>query len=181
MSSGVPWWANSALGALLALLVAWIAISFDRRKTVNQELIRKRLSIYDDMAPKLNDIVCFFSCIGRFKSLPPATIIDHKRDLDRAINVYGPIFSPRLQDRYDAFIGFCFVAFCGGVGRPSLIAADVVWLEEEWGDEWQAGWKSGFVAPDAAADIDEVRRRYGALMRQFAVEVGVAGRRPDGR
>ena len=126
MSSTMPWWANSVLGAALALLVAWIAISFDRRKTVNQELIKKRLSIYDEMAPKLNDILCFFSFIGRFRSLPPGTIIAHKRELDRTIHVYGPIFSPALRDRYDEFVKLCFIAFAGGVGRPALIAADVV-------------------------------------------------------
>jgi hypothetical protein len=160
------------LSASLALAAAWIAISFDRRKTLNQELIRKRLAIYDDMAPRLNDILCFFFCIGRFKSLPPAEIITHKRSLDRTIKVYGPLFSETLRRSYDRFIKYCFKAYEGGTGNPALIAADVGHLAFEWGTDWQAGWTPGFVAPDKAADLGEVRRRYDALMRQLAIEVG---------
>lgn len=175
MSSTIPWWASSVLGAALALAVAWIAISFDRRKTVNQELIRKRLAIYDELAPRLNDILCFFLCIGRFRSLPPDTIIAHKRELDRALKVYGPLFSARLRARYESFIKFAFVAFAGGLGRPALIAADIGLLQREWGSGWQAAWTSGFVPAEKAARPAEVRARYDELMRQFAREVGAPG------
>ncbi len=172
MPNQVVWWASPVLSALLALAAAWLAISFDRRKTINQELIRKRLAIYDEMAPRLNDILCFFFCIGRYRSLPPREIITHKRALDRAINLYAPLFSPALRRAYDGLLKYCFIAFAGGTGKPALIAADVDFLISEWGGDWQAAWTAGFVPRAQAVDRDEVRLRYNALMRQFAAEVG---------
>ncbi|HVQ09801.1 MAG TPA: hypothetical protein VMS43_15335 [Allosphingosinicella sp.] len=157
------------------MAVAWIAISFDRRKTVNQELIRKRLEIYDDLAPRLNDLLCVFLCIGRFRSLPPEAVIAHKRELDRMIKVYGMLFSRELRARYDRFIKLAFVAFAGGAGRPALIAANVDRLKVEWGPGWQDAWASGFVAAASAPKPAEIRARYDALMRQFAREVGAPG------
>ena len=128
MQNAVPWWANPALSTILAIAVAWVAVSFDRRKTVNQELIRKRLGVYDSMAPKLNDILCFFFLVGDFRNLPPPVMIAHKRELDRTINVYLPLFSPALKARYDDFIRTCFLPFGGGTGRPALIKANLEWL-----------------------------------------------------
>jgi hypothetical protein len=172
----VPWWASPILSAILAIAAAWLAISFDRRKTVNQELVRKRIAIYDEMAPRLNDILCFFLLVGDFRNLPPSAMIAHKRKLDRTINVYLPIFSPSLKTRYDAFIDVCFLPFGGGSGRPALIKADRERLAAEWGKKWNADWDRGFVDPAAASDLERVVRHYEALMNQLAREVGVGVR-----
>jgi len=176
MQDGISWWASPLLSTVLAIAVAWIAISFDRRKTANQELIRKRLAIYDEMAPKLNDLLCFFFLVGDFKNLPPPTLIAYKRALDRTAHIYLPIFSPALKERYSAFINTCFLPYGGGSGRPALIRARLETLTPEWGSDWKADWNSGFVTSNEdAAELDEVRRRYDDLLAQFARELG-AGR-----
>jgi hypothetical protein len=164
------------LSAILAIAAAWLAISFDRRKTVNQQLIRKRIAIYDEMAPKLDDILCFFFLVGDFRKLPPSAMIAHERRLDRTINVYLPIFSPTLKTRYDAFIDVCFLPFGGGSGRPALIRADRERLAGEWGKKWNADRDGGFVDPARASDLELILRHYEALMGQLAREVGVGDR-----
>jgi len=176
MPSTIPWWANSMLTTLLAIVVAWVVIAFDRRKTVNQELIRKRIQVYDEMAPMLNDIVCFFLYVGDFKSLPPATLIAHERNLDRKMHLYRPIFSTALESRYDAFMMSCFAVYAGGIGKPALIKADYVRVARVWGKDWKPEWNGDFVPPDAASKRGEVGRRYDALMDQFARELGARAR-----
>jgi hypothetical protein len=175
MAEQMIWWATPLLTAVLAAGGAWLAVSLDRRKAINEELIKKRLAVYDEMAPRLNDILCFFFCIGRFQSLPPAEIIKHKRALDLSINLYAPLFSPALRTAYDAMLKYCFVIYAGGTGKPALIAANIETLRKEWDGAWQPAWTPGIVPVEQAVDPDEVRRRYDALMAQLAREVGARG------
>jgi hypothetical protein len=81
------------LTGAIGIVAAFIAIRFDARKNVNQELIKKRISVYDSLAPKLNELLCFFLSRGSWKSLNPPLMIQRKRELDQAIYVYGPLFS----------------------------------------------------------------------------------------
>ena len=171
MTNAVPWWANSLLSTMLAVMVAWLAISFDRRKTVNQELIRKRIAIYDQMAPMLNDLFCFFRSVGAWNNLTPPVMIDHKRALDRIVHVYGPLFSRKLTARYDRFIDLAFATY-QGFGEPPRLKASLVRIREEWGESWQAGWDARFVETPEQSSPYEFGQAYYALMNQFAVEIG---------
>jgi hypothetical protein len=159
------------LTALLAMGGAWIAISFDRRKTLNQELIRKRIVIYEEMAPKLNDLLCFGRSIGRWKSLTPFDIIDRKRDLDRLISVYGALFSGRLARRYHAFIDSLFLTY-QGFGVPAKFRVPLDRLKAEWKTGWKPEWEEDFAPPNRASSSSEIKRRYDELMDQFAVDIG---------
>lgn len=95
-TTGAPLWtliATPMLTGAIGIVAAFIAIRFDARKNVNQELIKKRISVYDSLAPKLNELLCFFLSRGSWKSLNPPLMIQRKRELDQAIYVYGPLFS----------------------------------------------------------------------------------------
>ncbi len=48
----------------------------------NQKLIEKRLAIYDDLAPLLNDLMCYYAYIGNWKKLEPIEIVKYKRVID---------------------------------------------------------------------------------------------------
>ena len=176
----LPWWwtvfGAPLLTASLAAAGAWLAISFDRRKTINQELIRKRISIYDQMAPKLNDLFCFFRSVGPWKSLNPALMISHKRELDRMIHVYGPLFSQPLSDRYHAFIHTMFAMY-QGIGEPAKLRAPRARLQMEWGSDWKSEWDSAFVERAEPASDSALISAYDLLMQQFAAEIG-SSRRP---
>ena len=100
------------------MLGAWLAINFDRKKTINQELIKKRLIVYDDMVPKANDLLCYFMCVGDWKSFDPTKLLDHKRKWDRLLFVYGPLLSPALVERAHQFINSCFSTY--QIGRAHV-------------------------------------------------------------
>lgn len=85
--------AAPVLGGLIAIIGGYVAIRFDAKKTVNQELIKKRILIYDGLAPKLNDVLCFFLSVGFWKSLSLPMMTQKKRELDQTMYVYGPLFS----------------------------------------------------------------------------------------
>ena len=86
------------LSGAIGIVAAFFAIRFEARKTTNQELIKKRILVYDTIAPKVNELLCFFLSRGPWKSLPPPLMIQRKRELDQTMYVYGPLF---VQDIFE--------------------------------------------------------------------------------
>ncbi|MFG1212573.1 hypothetical protein V5F72_07720 [Xanthobacter flavus] len=155
--SGAPWWwgavAAPAATACFGLLIAWIAIAFERRKATNQEIIKKRITIYDAMAPNLNDIYCFFLTIGRWKDITPENVISAKRDLDHHFHIYKALFSSNLDTAYNSFISNCFETFVG-YGKSARLRADLKRLHSEWGTDWNPDWDSRIAPEDITTPED---------------------------
>ncbi len=171
------WWslvATQCLATASALLVASVAIRFERRKSINEALIGKRLALYDAVVPLLNDLLCFFCCIGAWRSFTPPAMIAHKRTLDRTLHVWGALFPPDLFDRWHVFSRLCFSVH-NGPGRDARLRADPARLAPYWGARWDPAWND-CLAPDAdASDPEAIRAAYGALVAAFADAVGVPG------
>ncbi len=176
-----PWWWGAAVAPLLTgafgAIAAYLAIRFDSRKTLNQELIKKRIDLYDEVAPRLNDLLCSFLAVGQWKTLPPPVVLQRKRDLDRIIHVYGPLFSQVVVDQYRVFIHKCFRTF-NGSGRDALLRADIVHLQKEWGPAWQPDWNEQFVTLRDMVTERELRDEYARLMTALAVGIGTPRRKP---
>ena len=176
-----PWWWGAALAPLLTgafgALAAYLAIRLDSRKTLNQELIKKRIDLYDEVAPRLNDLLCSFLAVGQWKTLPPPVVLQRKRDLDRIIHVYGPLFSQVVVDQYRVFIHKCFRTF-NGSGRDALLRADIVHLQKEWGPAWQPVWNEQFVTLRDMVTERELRDEYATLMTELAIGIGTPRRKP---
>lgn len=175
-----PWWWSAAAAPLLTgalgAVVAYLAIRFDSRKALNQELIKKRIDLYDEVAPRLNDLLCSFLAVGQWKNLPPPVVLQRKRDLDRILHVYGPLFSQVVVDQYKVFIHKCFRTFTGS-GRNALLRADRVHLQKEWGEAWQPDWNEQFVALRDVVTERELRDEYSRLMTELAVGIGTPRRK----
>lgn len=172
------------LTGAIGIIVAFVTIRWDARKTANQELIKKRIEIYDSVAPKLNELLCFFLSRGAWKTLQPPLIIQRKRELDQTMYVYGPLFSAATFDQYNVFMHCCFRMFTG-VGHAARLRADLRRLQQEWGTEWQPEWDSSFVAAKEVAIDQDVMRQYNALLNLLAAEIGARQKRdlshPAGR
>jgi hypothetical protein len=176
-AGGVQLWSlivTPLLSGAIAIIGAFIAIRFDARKTVNQELIKKRIWVYDIIAPKLNELLCFFLSRGPWKSLTPPLMIQRKRELDQAIYIYGPLFSHAVFDRYNIFINLCFKTFIG-VGRNACLRANHNRLRSEWGADWKPEWDTHFV-PSEVARNEDVMREYDSLLILLAAEIGARQR-----
>jgi hypothetical protein len=164
------------LSGAIGIVAAFFAIRFESRKTTNQELIKKRILVYDAIAPKLNDLLCFFLSRGPWKSLSPPLMIQRKRELDQTMYVYGPLFVQIVFEQYNIFIHLCFKAFTG-VGRDACLRANHNRLRKEWGADWKPEWDTHFVAPVEAAENQHIMREYDKLLALLAAEIG-ARRRP---
>jgi hypothetical protein len=57
--------------------------SIEERRWLNQKVIEKRLALFESMAPKLNDLLCYFTYVGHWKELQPPRIIGLKREPDK--------------------------------------------------------------------------------------------------
>ena len=171
-----PWWWGAAAAPLLTgAALAYLAVRVDGRKVLNQELIRKRIDLYDQVAPRLNDLLCAFLVVGHWKELPPPVVLQTKRDLDRVMHVYGPLFSQVVVGQYRVFIHKCFRTFTGS-GCDALLRADRVHLQKEWGEAWQPDWNQRFVTPRDVVTGRELRDEYARLMSELAAAIGTSRR-----
>jgi hypothetical protein len=50
------------------------------------------------MAPKLNDLFCFFLCVGHFQEVTPPEALQRKRELDKTFFANAPLFDPAFAD-----------------------------------------------------------------------------------
>ncbi|HEY3309678.1 MAG TPA: hypothetical protein VGJ93_14590 [Desulfuromonadaceae bacterium] len=53
---------------------------FEHLQWRNQKLVEKRLNIYDDLAPLLNENLCYFTCVGSWKEKTPSEVIASKKN-----------------------------------------------------------------------------------------------------
>lgn len=155
------------------LIASYFAISFDLRKARNQELVKKRLQIYDTLAPMLNDLLCHITCRGNWKEITPQLAISHKRMLDRNMYLYGPFFSQKTFFQYNTYIHCCFSTF-RGPGKPAQLRASKLYLKSNWGKSWNIEWEEYYASEKEAIKLEMIQREYRILIDFFAGDVGVA-------
>ena len=163
---------------LIVFLGIWvnrIAKRFEQAQWTNQKLIEKRITIYDELAPMINDLYCYFMCVGNWKELTPVQIVELKRKLDKKIYVYVSLFSEQFVRVYHEFIHECFETYTGAGHDAKLRTL----LDHPTGGDrtksssvaWQSDWEKLFSTN--ASPLDQVRTAYETLMSRFAEELGV--------
>lgn len=141
--------AISVLTPLLLVFVGFVVSRAARRieqaQWANRKLIERRLELYDELAPKLNELFSFFALIGDFKGITPETAISLKRNLDRSFFVNRYLFSDRFASLYQDFIGNkCFAPYSGGTGHAAKILASRARQQSERGESWKGEWETLF-------------------------------------
>lgn len=176
--------AKLIVGVLTPLSVALLGWLFSRQlkrldlsNWTNQKLIEKRLAIYDEIAPRLNKLLCFFTWVGYWKTVSPAEAIQAKRELDRTLNIYRHVFEAEVYKAYQAFIEALFETYTGA-GHDARLRA-LIWgpdgdRRSDCGYTWDEAWTASFSEPGSAAGKPEVRARYKALMAALTRSLGVA-------
>jgi len=176
--------AKLVVGVLTPLSVALLGWLFSRQlkrldlsNWTNQKLIEKRLVIYDEIAPKLNQLLCFFTWVGYWKTISPADAIRAKRDLDKTLNIYRHVFEAEVYQTYQDFIHLLFETYTG-IGHDAKLRALVRSPDgdrrTDGGYAWIEAWDACFSEPGMAVSKQEVRARYKALMAALTRSLGVA-------
>jgi hypothetical protein len=88
--------ATPLIAGIIAWMVARLGIQLERRKAINQELVKKRIQLYDQIGPLLNDIYVAFMFVGHVKDIKLSDVIQRKRQADRIIYVNRPLISKNL-------------------------------------------------------------------------------------
>ena len=169
----------------LGYLVNRMVHRLEQARWANQKVIEKRISVFDKVAPLLNDLYCYFRYIGNWKELSPAEIIASKRVLDKDMHVYSPLFSPELMTLYRQFMDLCFRIY-SGVGKDARLRTSIDSPDGNRRDvfpgEWLQEWDRMFADPGADSDDTQFKRdehqirideTYQKLTRRFSEELGV--------
>lgn len=156
--------------------------AIEERRWLNQKVIEKRLALFESMAPKLNDLFCYFTYVGHWKELDPPGIITRKRDLDKEMHVHMPLFPSQLGSDYEAFMEACFKMF-GKTGTDARLRTGFESRKQAAGDSWQPEWERSFEFRDQDDTLREARAKqrnaYKALMASFAAALGVTNSRAE--
>jgi PAS domain-containing protein len=140
----------------------------------NQELIKARLQYYGQLAPMLNDVMCYLTFIGRWKELTPPEVIQIKRDMDRLFYSFAPLFSEEALDAYRDFSEACFQTH-GGWGRDARIRSGFVRRRQARPDTWNPEWEDLFALSEneevSQQNLTSVLDRYDRLLAALVKDI----------
>jgi hypothetical protein len=153
---------------VVGIILVRMGTKLDATKQLHQELLRKRLQLFEDIAPKLNDVFCFFQAIGHWAELSPEEVIKRKRAIDRSIQVNRYLFRSDFWDAYQRFEQAHFDMFAA-VGQPAKLRLDAAYMRERVGDYFKSEW-TPFVS-GKPGDHDEQCQHYQALMHILGNEI----------
>jgi hypothetical protein len=167
--------------AALSIYFTRIAKRFEHLQWRNQRLIEKRIGIYDDLAPDLNDLLCYFTFIGCWKDLSPPEVVKLKRSVDKKVYLAAPLFTPAFYKACMDFIGLCYGTFQGW-GQDARLKTPQERRRQAAGSSWQSSWEDCFT--QEVTDPKEIRAAYQKIMRVFSDEIGITtelGLQPVGK
>jgi len=154
--------------AVLSIVVVRMGNKLDVTKQLHQELLRKRLELFDEVAPKLNDIYCFFQAIGHWAELSPGEVIKCKRGIDRAIAVNRYLFHSAFWDAYQRFETAHFELY-SSAGQPARLRLDLPYIRERTGAAFKEDWMA--YASSKTGDHAQQSADYHTLMRILGDEM----------
>lgn len=169
----------SVLTPLAVAIIGWQVTRVGKRIEQAQwsarTVVERRLELHKEMAPKLNDLVCFFTWIGNFRATDPPRAIATKRELDGAYFPNEHLFSHEFRAAYLAFTEVCFQHYVGP-GQDALLRTWREHLKTErgtgvtWDDEWDR-----LFSPTPAQPAEQ-RAAYDRVMAAFAADLGVTAK-----
>jgi hypothetical protein len=166
--------ATLAIAAVTPLTVAAVGYYFARASQrlehvqwANQTVITRRLEIFGQVAPWLNQLVCFATFVGRWKEIQPLEAIGLKRKLDETMYANRLLFSDALFDAYREFMAALFAMYAT-VGADAHLRAPI---DSQWGDRRELSWWTKemeiLFSVDNAGSIDDIQAAYKVLTERF--------------
>lgn len=153
---------------LIGVIVLRLGTKLDTAKQIHQELLRKRLALFEDVAPKLNDVHCFYQAVGHWAELNPEEIIRRKRAIDRSIQVNRYLFRSDFWEVYQRFESAHFEMF-SAPGQPARLRLDVDHVTKRAGSGFQNEWLT--YASAKPGSHQEQSAHYHSLMEILGREI----------
>lgn len=155
--------------AALGIYIHRVAKRFEHLQWRSQKLIEKRLIVYESLAPKLNDLFCYFTYVGAWRDVPPPSIVALKRTIDKEIHLAAPLFSKEFFKALTAFQDTCFETFTGW-GRDACLRTEFARRQEHFSG-WESEWGNLFA--NNTSTTASVKLAYVRAMQAFSKDIGV--------
>jgi hypothetical protein len=156
--------------AALGIYLHRVAKRFEHLQWRSQKLIEKRLAVYDSLAPKLNDLFCYFTYVGNWRDVSPLSVVALKRSIDKEIYLAAPLFRIEFFKALTTFQDTCFETFTGW-GHDACLRTDFARRQEHFPGSWDSEWSGLFT--DNVSTTASVRLVYSHAMRAFSKDIGV--------
>jgi hypothetical protein len=176
--------ATLAVAALTPLTVAGLGYfvsrtgrRIERIQWANQTVVSRRLEIFGQVAPGLNQLLCFATFVGGWKDIDPRQAIAVKRKLDETIYANRLLFSDTLFTAYHSFMTAMFAMYAT-TDADALLRAPI---DSIWGDRRNMTWwteaTDGLFEHDADADsmasIQRIQDAHDRLAQAFRADLYV--------
>jgi hypothetical protein len=173
-----------AVAALTPLTVAAVGYYFARASQrlehlqwANQTVVSRRLEIFSQVAPWLNQLLCFATFVGRWKEIQPIEAIGLKRKLDETMYANRLLFSDGLFEAYREFMAVLFAMYATTGADAHLRAT----IDSQWGDRRKLPWweepMEGLFSVSQAGSMDEIQAAYERLTERFRDDMYVTHER----
>lgn len=165
-----------AVSAMIPLAVVYAGYFVSRAtrrletlQWANQTVIKRRLEIFTEVAPKLNRLLCFAILVGSWKDVTPADAVRLKREIDEIMHVNRALFSPALFDAYITFIQTLFESYRRR-GSDALLRVPIrnrrTLVDRRNLDWWDDSMKRDFSTSNISS-AEEVQEAFDALNERF--------------
>ena len=172
--------ATLAVEALTPLTVAGLGVFIARASRrieqvqwANQTVVTRRLDIFAQLAPGLNQLLCFATFVGGWKEIQPRQAIAVKRKLDEAMYANKVLFSDELFAAYHQFMTTLFAMYATADADAHLRAP----IDSQWGNRRNMPWwedsMTSLFSTDSTASLDDIQAAYDQLAQRFRAELYV--------
>ena len=156
----------------LGVYVARASRRIEQVQWANQTVVTRRLDVFGQLAPGLNQLLCFATFVGGWKEIQPRQAIATKRQLDETMYTNRVLFSDELFAAYREFMTTLFAMYAARGGDAHLRAP----IESKWGDRrklpwWDESMAALFATP--AIGLNGIQAAYDQLSDRFRADLYV--------
>lgn len=158
----------------LGFYVARVSRRIAQIQWANQTVVTRRLDIFGQLAPGLNQLLCFATFVGSWKDIQPRQAIAIKRQLDETMYANRALFSEQLFEAYHQFMATLFAMYATTDADAHLRAP----IKSKWGDRRNMPWwdeesMAGLFSPGNPASLDDIQAAHDQLSQRFRAELYV--------
>ena len=156
--------------AALGFYLQRVAERLENKQWANQKIVEKRLAIYDEIAPMLNDLLCYFTYVGSWREMDPPDVITLKRDLDKKLHLASPLFPASWAEHARLYTHGCFKTFglqWGGNAQLRTPWKNRVGVHAR---PWQKDWEVCFC--EELTEPREIQQLYQNVLAEFSRSFG---------
>ena len=157
----------------LGYFVARVSRRLEQVRWANQTVVIRRLEIFREAAPLLNQLLCFATFVGGWKEIKPRDAIAVKRKIDEAMYSNRVLFSDSLFAAYQKFMLSMFAMYATTEADAHRRAP----IDSQWGDRRNMTWwedsMTSLFSTDKPVGTDEIQAAYDQLADRFRADLYV--------